>query len=66
MNYLKSFIFAIFVISFCCISARDFVHINSSKGIYETSEDLWFKGLVLDQKSHRLLNIPVLLKMITS
>ncbi len=30
------------------MSGRDFVHIFTSKGIYETCEDLWFKCLVID------------------
>lgn len=33
------------------VSARDFVHIFTSKGIYETYEDLWFKCLVLDDST---------------
>lgn len=36
------------------IAARDFTHIFTSKGIYETCEDLWFKCLVLDDSTFRL------------
>lgn len=37
-----------------CASARDLVHVFTSKGVYETYEDLWFKCLVLDRKRHQL------------
>ncbi|MDE7421131.1 MAG: hypothetical protein K2N35_13075, partial [Muribaculaceae bacterium] len=30
------------------MSGRNFVHVFTSKGIYETCEDLWFKCLVID------------------
>ena len=36
------------------MSARDFVHIFTSKGIYETCEDLWFKCLVLNDSTFEL------------
>lgn len=36
------------------MKGRDFVHIFTSKGIYETCEDLWFKCLVLDGHSFTL------------
>lgn len=29
-------------------NARDLVYLQTSKGIYETEEDMWFKGYVLD------------------
>lgn len=34
--------------------ARDFVHIFTSKGIYETCEDMWFKCLVLNDSTFEL------------
>ena len=34
--------------------ARDYVHIVTSKGVYETGEDLWLKGLVLDNNGRKL------------
>lgn len=34
--------------------ARDFIHLLTSKGIYETGEDLWLKGLVLDNNGRQL------------
>lgn len=36
------------------MSARDFVHIFTSKGIYETCEDLWFKCLVMNDSTFEL------------
>lgn len=35
------------------IAARDFTHIFTSKGTYETCEDLWFKCLVLEDSTFR-------------
>lgn len=33
------------------LQGREFVHIITSKGIYETSEDLWFKCIVVDDST---------------
>ena len=33
------------------------MHVFTSKGIYETSEDLWFKGTVIDRDSRRMTNM---------
>ncbi len=33
------------------MEGRDFIHIFTSKGIYETSEDLWFKGIAIDDSN---------------
>lgn len=51
---LFRYISAILFVAFICpafIYARDFVHIFTSKGIYETCEDMWFKCLVLNDSS---------------
>lgn len=42
------------LISSAHLSARDFVHIFTSKGIYETCEDLWFKCLVMNDSTFEL------------
>lgn len=34
--------------------AREYVHVLTSKGVYETGEDLWLKGLVFDNNSRKL------------
>ncbi|MBD5200391.1 MAG: hypothetical protein HDS83_08440 [Bacteroidales bacterium] len=47
-------IIAILFLSIYRVEARDFAHIFTSKGIYETSEDLWFKCIVLDDSTFRL------------
>ena len=31
--------------------AREYIHIFTSKGIYETSEDFWFKGIAIDDST---------------
>lgn len=36
------------------VSARDFAHIFTSKGIYETCEDLWFKCFMLNDSTFGL------------
>ncbi len=36
------------------VSARDFAHIFTSKGIYETCEDLWFKCFMLNDSTFEL------------
>ncbi|MBD5263831.1 MAG: hypothetical protein HDS39_07150 [Bacteroides sp.] len=33
------------------MEGRDYIHIFTSKGIYETSEDLWFKGIAIDDST---------------
>ena len=42
------------ILSPLMMSGRDFVHIFTSKGIYETCEDLWFKCLVIDNSDFSL------------
>lgn len=46
------------IISNSPLSARDFVHIFTSKGVYETCEDLWFKCLFLNDSTFRLSDSP--------
>ena len=55
MRSLRLF-YIIISLSLCVfdVEARDFVHLLISKGVYETGEDLWLKGLVLDNKSRQL------------
>ena len=55
MKTLRLFTIQLLLI-FCLfhLNARDFVHVVTSKGVYETGEDLWLKGLVLDNKSRQL------------
>ena len=36
------------------VCGRDFVHVFTSKGIYETSEDLWFKCVAFDDSTMRV------------
>lgn len=45
---------AMFFLSPLMMSGRDFVHIFTSKGIYETCEDMWFKCLVIDDSTFSL------------
>lgn len=45
---------AILLCSIDLIAARDFTHIFTSKGVYETCEDLWFKCLVLEDSIFQL------------
>ena len=54
MHTYRLSIFYCFLISVIGVSARDFVHVITSKGVYETSEDLWFKCLIIDEKTCRL------------
>lgn len=42
------------ILSPLMMSGRDFVHVFTSKGIYETCEDLWFKCLVIDDSDFSL------------
>lgn len=42
------------ILVFMSAAARDFVHTFTSKGIYETCEDLWFKCLVVEDSTFRL------------
>lgn len=39
------------VLVFTSLAAKEFVHIFTSKGVYETCEDLWFKCLVLNDST---------------
>ncbi len=48
------YIIACAIIVSMSATARDFVHIFTSKGVYETCEDLWFKCLVLEDSTFRL------------
>lgn len=57
MKASKSFFIIISAIIYLFIDqieARDFAHVFTSKGVYETCEDLWFKCLVLDDSTFRL------------
>ena len=49
-----SFFALISFLSPLMMSGRDFVHIFTSKGIYETCEDMWFKCLVIDDSDFSL------------
>lgn len=42
------------VLVFMPAVARDFVHVFTSKGVYETCEDMWFKCLVFNDSTIRL------------
>lgn len=53
LRYIAT-VLSVVCISTAFLSARDFVHIFTSKGIYETCEDLWFKCIVLDGSSLEL------------
>ncbi|MDE7419523.1 MAG: hypothetical protein K2N35_04880, partial [Muribaculaceae bacterium] len=55
LNIVTSFSSALTIIlSPLMMSGRDFVHVFTSKGIYETCEDLWFKCLVIDDSDFSL------------
>lgn len=48
---LKQLLIFLILLTFICynsVSAREYIHIFTSKGVYETCEDLWFKCVVLD------------------
>lgn len=53
LRHIAALLFVAFI-SPAFMSARDFVHIFTSKGIYETCEDLWFKCLVLNDSTFEL------------
>lgn len=48
------YIIACTFLIFLSVTARDFTHVFTNKGVYETCEDLWFKCLVLDCSTFRL------------
>ena len=54
MKILRLFLSACFILCHSLAPARDLTYVFTSKGVYETCEDLWFKCLVLDRESRRL------------
>ncbi|MDE6562571.1 MAG: hypothetical protein K2K75_14405 [Muribaculaceae bacterium] len=50
----RIFICLLAALNFLPLCGREFVHVFTSKGIYETSEDLWFKCVAFDDSTMRV------------
>ena len=48
------FIYFFMAVTFLPLCGKDFVHVFTSKGVYETSEDLWFKCVAFDDSTMRV------------
>ena len=51
MNKRLVFIYLMMAVTLLPIWGKDFVHVFTSKGVYETSEDLWFKCVAFDDST---------------
>lgn len=47
----RIYVYILMVVLFFPLCGRDFVHVFTSKGIYETCEDLWFKCVAFDDST---------------
>ncbi|MCM1490881.1 MAG: hypothetical protein NC095_08670 [Muribaculum sp.] len=57
-NLLPTIVLLLAIAIGCCQSAlaREYIHVLTSKGIYETCEDLWFKCIVFDDSTLQMSN----------
>ncbi|MDE7408859.1 MAG: hypothetical protein K2N09_02435 [Muribaculaceae bacterium] len=53
-NTKRIFIYLLTISTFLPLLGRDLIHVFTSKGIYETCEDLWFKCVAFDDSTMRV------------
>ena len=53
-NTKRFFIYLLTISTFFPLLERDLIHVFTSKGIYETCEDLWFKCVAFDDSTMRV------------
>ena len=53
-NVGRIFIYFLMAVTFLPMCGKEFVHVFTSKGVYETCEDLWFKCVAFDDSDMRV------------